>query len=276
MRPLHQMILRRPFVVQQPSSFARFHNRHAPLGSMTVKDKVIDSTMLHTVHCFDNGDASYLEWIKGNPRGHVINTRRGKEHGTGMLHRADCAHIRSMRNSDAPGGFTERGWIKFCGTDLHELVDRYADQRNAPLLVLTRCKACNAIAHDIIIERTPGESGTPLDGAKTTITVNARERDPLLRSICLEHHGIRCAACGVDMHVRYGPLGKGFMEVHEIPPSEPGGPGREFDPRRDLVPVCPNCHTMLHRGRETPLTVQELQTVIQRAVRHWSEVLFNG
>lgn len=238
--------------------------------------EVNERTASPDVHCFDNGDDSYLKWIKENPRGHVINARRGKEQGTGMVHRADCAHIRSLRNSDAPGGFTERGWIKFCSTDLHRLIDGFAEQRNAPLLVLTRCKACSSNAHDIIIERTPGESDAPPDGAKTMITVNARERDPLLRSICLEHHGARCAACGVDMHVRYGSLGKGFMEVHEIPPSEPHTPGREFDPRRDLVPVCPNCHTMLHRGRETPLTVQELRTVIQRAVRHWSEVLFNG
>ena len=31
------------------------------------------------------------------------------------------------------------------------------------------------------------------------------------------------------------------------------------DPTRDLVPVCPNCHAMLHRPKGKVLTVIELQ-----------------
>ena len=48
------------------------------------------------------------------------------------------------------------------------------------------------------------------------------------------------------------------------------------DPVKDLIPVCPNCHAMLHRqmnGRQ--LTIQELQEKINRLF-HNSSYLFNG
>jgi len=34
--------------------------------------------------------------------------------------------------------------------------------------------------------------------------------------------------------------------------------GYEVDPENDLVPVCPNCHAMLHR-HDPPYTVAELK-----------------
>jgi 5-methylcytosine-specific restriction protein A len=53
-------------------------------------------------------------------------------------------------------------------------------------------------------------------------------------------------------------------------------PRAEFDPQRDLVPVCPNCHSMLHRGRLTPLSIDDLRSVLRRAVRTWSDTVFGG
>jgi 5-methylcytosine-specific restriction protein A len=41
--------------------------------------------------------------------------------------------------------------------------------------------------------------------------------------------------------------------------------GKEYllDPVKDLVPVCPNCHAMLHRGiNGRVLTVEELRNVV--------------
>jgi 5-methylcytosine-specific restriction protein A len=39
--------------------------------------------------------------------------------------------------------------------------------------------------------------------------------------------------------------------------------GEEYvvDPIRDLTPVCPNCHAMLHR-QTPPLTIEELKQAI--------------
>lgn len=38
----------------------------------------------------------------------------------------------------------------------------------------------------------------------------------------------------------------------------------EVDPIKDLRPVCPNCHAMLHSGAEM-LTIEELQSRYLRA-----------
>jgi 5-methylcytosine-specific restriction protein A len=38
----------------------------------------------------------------------------------------------------------------------------------------------------------------------------------------------------------------------------------QLDPVKDLVPVCPNCHAMLHRGIDGKvLTVEELKVLIR-------------
>ena len=222
---------------------------------------------------FDAGDAPYLAWLQEHPRGYVINARRKEEQGAAMVHRAHCPHIRSLRNSDQTGSFTLRNWVKYAGTDLDRLVHHFVQERKAPLVVISRCKACDAVPRDLYHERPPGELGALPDERSTTVRVNARERDPIARAQCIERHGLRCMACGVDLAQRYGPIAEEFIEIHEVPTRDPRA---EFDPQRDLVPVCPNCHSMLHRGRLTPLSIDDLRSVLRRAVRTWSDTVFGG
>lgn len=91
-----------------------------------------------------------------------------------------------------------------------------------------------------------------LEGAARKITVNAFERNPAARRKCIDHHGCRCAVCGLDFEKRYGEIGRGFIHVHHrVPISELArqlGGGYEVDPVNDLIPVCPNCHAMIHVG----------------------------
>lgn len=35
------------------------------------------------------------------------------------------------------------------------------------------------------------------------------------------------------------------------------------DPTTDLVPLCSNCHKMVHRKKEQPLTIEELKQTIK-------------
>lgn len=98
-------------------------------------------------------------------------------------------------------------------------------------------------------------------GAVRQVLVNAYERDPTARRICLEQHGTDCAVCKMNFERQYGSVGKGFIHVHHKKPLAT----REIyklDPVNDLVPVCPNCHSMLHTYNP-PLTVEELQNMFQ-------------
>lgn len=103
------------------------------------------------------------------------------------------------------------------------------------------------------------------EGAKKTVVVNQYERNDEARRKCITVHGYRCKVCGMDFEKTYGEIGHGFIHVHHIVPISQIGEEYQLDPVKDLVPVCPNCHAMLHRGSEGKvLTVDELKEIIGR------------
>lgn len=67
--------------------------------------------------------------------------------------------------------------------------------------------------------------------------------------------------CEVDTTETCGPLGGGYVHVRPLA----SGEERETDPVDDPVPVCPNGHAMLHRGRraDDPMPVGELRAVMR-------------
>jgi len=99
--------------------------------------------------------------------------------------------------------------------------------------------------------------GDILEGARTTIAVNAYERDAVARRRCIEKWGFVCVACGFDFGRAYGVLGQGFIHVHHLVPLSTIRGEYRLNPERDLRPVCPNCHAMLHR-QSPPLTIKQL------------------
>lgn len=104
-------------------------------------------------------------------------------------------------------------------------------------------------------------SETLFEGMKKTVTVNIYERNRDARKKCIEHYGIQCVVCGFDFEKVYGEIGKGIIHVHHLTQLSDIGQGYEVDPLKDLRPVCPNCHTMLHK-RTPPYTIDELKSKI--------------
>ncbi|MHA2879648.1 HNH endonuclease [Vibrio campbellii] len=88
-----------------------------------------------------------------------------------------------------------------------------------------------------------------IEGAKKQITINAYERNPKARTQCIEHYGSRCYVCGFDFHENYGDLGTGYIHVHHEVDLAHIGETYTVDPVKDLKPVCPNCHAMLHKTK---------------------------
>jgi hypothetical protein len=101
------------------------------------------------------------------------------------------------------------------------------------------------------------------EGGRKTITVNAYERSSRARNACLRHYGCICVVCGFDFERQYGRLGKGFIHVHHVVALSEVRKSYKVDPIRDLRPVCPNCHEMLHRGFP-PLSIDELKEVMRQ------------
>ena len=114
-----------------------------------------------------------------------------------------------------------------------------------------------------ILEARIGEAiGTALtEGAKKEIRVTVVERNPKARRDCLRHYGATCGVCTLTFTDRYGAIGAGFMHVHHLTLVSSLPEEREVDPIKDLRPVCPNCHAMLHRTKP-PLTLEELKRLL--------------
>lgn len=91
------------------------------------------------------------------------------------------------------------------------------------------------------------EANTYFEGVKKTITINAYERNSEARLKCLEYYGTNCEICGFNFEDTYGKIGKGYIHVHHLTPLSEIAEEYELDPIRDLRPVCPNCHAMLHK-----------------------------
>jgi 5-methylcytosine-specific restriction enzyme A len=100
------------------------------------------------------------------------------------------------------------------------------------------------------------------EGGPRTVHVNAYERNPQARAACIAHFGLRCAVCGMLMQERYGTIAAGFIHVHHIVPLSKCGPDYRVSPKKDLRPVCPNCHAVIHR-RQPPLSIKTARRIVR-------------
>ena len=96
------------------------------------------------------------------------------------------------------------------------------------------------------------------EGALVTVKANKYERNQKARRECVAKKGYQCSVCGRDFEATYGEIGKNFIHVHHLTPISTIGKEYELNVDTDLVPVCPNCHYMLHR-KDPPYTIEELK-----------------
>ena len=132
-----------------------------------------------------------------------------------------------------------------------------------------------SVLNDVDIdENSAFEGWIRTEGGRKVYISMRPERDPSVRAAALQIHGLACGACGFDFGQVYGRWGADFAEVHHRRPFGDGDRKRETDPRRDLVVICANCHRMVHRRRAVALTIEELQSKIDRkALQRWAAAL---
>ncbi len=106
-----------------------------------------------------------------------------------------------------------------------------------------------------------------LEGARKEITTNIYERNPIARQKCLEYHGYSCKVCGIQMEQIYGIITKYIIEVHHIVPLSQIGKQYIIDPTKDLVPICPNCHTIIHLKKDPCYTIEEVKMMIEETIK---------
>lgn len=122
-----------------------------------------------------------------------------------------------------------------------------------PLLPLEEEK----ISQEISFEGLP-------EGALTKILVNRYERNKVNRQACISIYGAKCLICDFDFGKKYGSVGEGFIEVHHNTPLAQMTPDYHINPITDLVPLCSNCHSMVHRSNP-PYSIDQIHQLIKES-----------
>lgn len=123
---------------------------------------------------------------------------------------------------------------------------------------------------DIILEEEISE------GFKSKRMVNHRERSRKLREIKIAElkntlNSVSCIACGFNFFKIYGDYGKDYIEIHHLEPIHlidiQGNKQKVRDALKKVIPLCSNCHRMIHKQRSKVLSLEELKQIINNAKR---------
>lgn len=101
------------------------------------------------------------------------------------------------------------------------------------------------------------------EGSVSKKLVTIRERSRRNRLLALQIHGYECKVCGLKPLESFGEAIGGILEVHHIEPVSALGEARPYDPERDLIPLCPNCHRMIHQ-KDPPYMPDELKEILTK------------
>jgi predicted HNH restriction endonuclease len=105
------------------------------------------------------------------------------------------------------------------------------------------------------------------EGRKKLVETAVYERSLTLRNYAIRHfcigEKIFCQCCNFNFQDFYGEsIGKGFIEIHHTKPifkyEDEDLENTLAQAIDNLIPVCSNCHRMIHRNRNKPLEIQHL------------------
>ena len=105
-----------------------------------------------------------------------------------------------------------------------------------------------------------------MEGALHRVVSSQYERNPAARLACIDHYGAICFVCGFSFEAAYGELGRGFIHVHHLQQLSEIGEEYQVDPIRDLRPVCPNCHAIIHRRRPI-YSIEDVREFLSQAAQ---------
>jgi 5-methylcytosine-specific restriction enzyme A len=165
-------------------------------------------------------------------------------------------------------GQSAENWIVGSGNFRMSATVRYEAQPDDDASIAKTCRdiivpmmaaMAELIGYDIIEEELKDEPPA-YEGAVRQYLVHKRERNPRNRLLCIRLNGEKCVVCQIEPMSVYGAAG-GIIEVHHLEPLAQLKEPRPYDPAKDLVPLCPNCHRAVHTRRPLPLSVEELRSL---------------
>lgn len=101
------------------------------------------------------------------------------------------------------------------------------------------------------------------EGELREVIQSEYERNSAIRALCIRAHGNRCLVCGVSFAEAYGSAAAGIIHVHHLEPLGMVRQSHIVNPLKDMIPVCPNCHAVIHR-RTPPFTPDEVRSMLRQ------------
>ncbi len=104
-----------------------------------------------------------------------------------------------------------------------------------------------------------------LEGEELSVTHRSHERNTEVVNVAKSvfkatHHGrLYCEVCGFDFREKYGEHGIDFIEAHHV---KPIAKRNKNEPTKveDIVLLCSNCHSIVHR-KQPWLTILQLKQI---------------
>jgi len=172
-----------------------------------------------------------------------------------ILPQFDLGQSRALLENPVPARVV-RDWVPF---PRKSVINLAAFQE--PLRAHLPWTGWDVVTDSVLAEEILQPSGL-VEGAVRSITVNAYERNPQARRQCIDAHGTTCCICGFSFGAVYGEVADGYIHVHHLRPLSQVNGEYVVDPVKDLRPVCPNCHAVLHLGGECR-SIEEVNHVVE-------------
>lgn len=158
-----------------------------------------------------------------------------------------------------------KGLFQECTVDeAIEIIEDANDEAYKLLLTILKGNDNQKSLFEYDIELETDNEFTSVEGGKRCIYTTRYERNPKLRREAINIHGTTCAVCGFDFYKRYGEIGKDYIEIHHIKPLFEISESIEVNPQTDLIPVCSNCHRMIHRKRNEVMSIEKLKACLKK------------
>lgn len=164
------------------------------------------------------------------------------------------------------GNFTCQGEIRESCAFWCESEARLADTNyeTTPPSIHYYCKQINGYQPSLFDSASSQQPEERQEGAPELVNHKRFERNPILRKLCIDRLGVQCKICGTRLSDLYGATGEDLIHVHHLVPLSSIAGAHSVNAVRDLIPVCPNCHAVMHR-RNPPYTPEEVKVMIRNS-----------
>lgn len=204
-------------------------------------------------------DFFHFHEMEKHDRWDILISFRGKSYA-GVLYLDNFQRMRGkLRWSKDLTTLLYQAGMKYIFPPDEEIIDPH----NIPLLRLEKISPKEYKADLIFPEYiTKDAKEYLLHEDKFIYGVKARfETDENIRLKVLKIHGTNCNICGFNYEEAYGDLGLGYIQIHQIASEEKTEEELNFD--EDFIPICENCHGIIHRSKNKTLEFTELKQIFR-------------